>query len=108
VQNGVLRGLEEVYVFEERARVAEFVEQNRLRGLLLEARDPLVAAFGEAAVKKLSVVEDDEGSQALFCSIGISGSIDDARHALRLFDQRWWLAHCDKVSGKLNFDLDLI
>lgn len=103
-----LSGLEEVYVFEQRARVAEFVERNRLRNLLLQARDPLFAAFGETAVKRLSVLEDDEGCETLFCSIGVSGSINEARRALRSFDQVWWLAHCSKVSGKLNFDIDLI
>lgn len=103
-----LSGLEEVYVFEQRARVAEFVEGNRLRNLLLQARDPLFAAFGETAVKRLSVLEDDEGCETLFCSIGVSGSLNEARRALRFFDQTWWLAHCGKVSGILNFDIDLI
>jgi hypothetical protein len=103
-----LSGLKEVYVFEERARVAEFVERNRLRSLLAEAREPLVAAFGERAVKKLSLVEDDEGSETLFCSVGVSGSLDEARRALRSFDQGWWLDRCANVSGKLNFDFELI
>jgi hypothetical protein len=106
--DSALSGLEEVYVFEQRARVGEFVERHRLRNLLLQARDPLFAAFGETAVKRLSVLEDDEGCETLFCSIGISGSMNEARRALKSFDQSWWLAHCSKASGKLNFDLDLI
>ncbi len=106
--NIALSGLKEVYVFEDRARVAAFVEQNRLRNLLLEAHDPLVAAFGRLAIKKLSLVEDDEGSETLFCSIAVSGTLDEARHALKSFDQGWWLAHCAKVGRKLNFDFELI
>jgi hypothetical protein len=106
--SGALSALEEVYVFEERARVGGFVQRNRLRNLLLEARDPLIATFGETAVRKLSVVEDDEGSETLFCSIGVSGSLDEARRALTSFDQGWWLDRCANVSRKLNFDFELI
>ncbi len=101
-------GLEEVYVFDDRSRVTEFIERNRLRNLLLQARAPLMDAFGETAIKRLSVLEDDEGSETLVCLTGMSGSVDEARLALRSFDRYWWLAHCGRAGGKLNFDFDLI
>lgn len=105
---GPLNGLEGVYVLDDRARVAQFIEQRRLRNLLLQARGPLTDAFGEAAIKRLSVVEDDEGSRTLLCLVAVPGGINEARRALRSFDQRWWLAHCGNAAGKLNFDFDLV
>lgn len=107
-QDLALKELEKLYVFEDHSAVASFIRQNRLLELLLEAPDPLNAAFGEGAVKRLSLVEDDEGFSTLFCLISVSGNLDEARRALRSFDQSWWLAHCDKPAGKLNFDFDLI
>ena len=103
-----LKGLEDAYVIDNRSAVAAFIEQNRLRGLLLEAREPLNTAFGESAVKTLTLVQDDEGFDTLFCLILVSGDMNDARLALRFFDQRWWLARSQRAAGKLNFDFELI
>lgn len=107
-QDPPLKELDEVYVFEERTAVAAFIERNRVRGLLLQARDPLITAFGEATVKRLSLIEDDEGFDTLFCLIAVSGDIHEARRALRSFDQRWWLARSGQAAGKLNFDFELV
>jgi hypothetical protein len=79
-----------------------------LRGLLLLAREPLNTAFGDKTVKNLSMVRDDEGFETLFCLVMTAGTMQDARQALRRFDQQWWLAHSRQVSGKLNFDFELI
>lgn len=106
--NPALRELDEIYVFEDRPHVASFIEQNRLRELLLQAQGPLNAAFGETAVKRLLLIEDEEGSQALICLISATGDVGKAREKLRSFDESWWLLHCDEVRGKLNFDYDLI
>jgi len=103
-----LTELERVYVFENRAEVSEFIERNRIRGLLLEAAEPLNAAFGEKAVKKLTVLDDDEGFTTLFCLILFPGDIAVARLALEFFDQHWWLPRSRQASGKLNFDFELI
>jgi hypothetical protein len=100
--------LDEVYVFEDRSRVAAFIDQTRLGGLLVQAREPLTTIFGEAAVKRLSLIEDNEGCSTLFCLIAVSGALDEARRALRSFDQRWWLDHSHEAAGKLNFDVALI
>jgi hypothetical protein len=109
IPNSMLKEeLDEVYVFEDRFRVAAFIDQNRLSGLLLQAREPLTTIFGEAAVKRLSLIEDDEGCSTLLCLIAVSGALDEARRDLRSFDQRWWLAHSHEAAGKLNFDIELI
>jgi hypothetical protein len=100
--------LDRMYVVDERPRVLEFVATNKLRSLILQARGPLIAAFGEAPIKRLSIVQDDEGSETLFCLVGVSAGLDEARRALRSFDEQWWLDHCGEAHGKLNFAFDLI
>jgi hypothetical protein len=104
----VLTLLEDTYVIENRREVAQFVEENQLGGLLKQARDPINKAFGEKAVKTLTVVEDDEGFRALFCLVMIPGDMQEARNALKAFDQEWWLQHSPQVGEKLNFDFELI
>ncbi len=104
----VLALLEGTYVIENRREVAQFVEDNQLGGLLKQARDPINKAFGRKAVKTLTVVEDDEGFRTLFCLVMIPGDMQEARNALKAFDEEWWLQHSPKVGGKLNFDFELI
>jgi len=106
--SSALATLEQAYVLEDRSAIPAFIERNRLLELLLEAREPLASAFGEATVKKLILVEDDEGFVTLFCSVLVPGSSDEARRALDLFDESWWLAHSHQAGGKLNFDFELI
>lgn len=107
-RDSTLKTLEKAYVLEDRSAIPPFARRNRLLELLLEAREPLTSAFGEAAVKKLTLVEDDEGFVSLFCSVLVPGSSDDARRALDSFDNSWWLAHSHEAGGKLNFDFELI
>ncbi len=104
----VLALLEGTYVIENRREVAQFVEDNQLGGLLKQAHDPINKAFGRKAVKTLTVVEDDEGFRTLFCLVMIPGDMQEARNALKAFDEEWWLQHSPKVGGKLNFDFELI
>jgi hypothetical protein len=102
-----LRTLEQAYVLEDRSAIPAFIRRNRLLEHLLEARAPLTSAFGEAAVKKLTLVEDDEGFVTLFCLILVPGGLDEARRALDSFDESWWLARSHEAAGKLNFDFEL-
>lgn len=100
--------LQKRYVIDDASRVAAFVRWNRLRGLLLEAKGQLDAAFGEAAIKRLLLVNDDEGSLALFCLVIVPGDMEEAVRALRSFDEQWWLARCEQAAGRLNFDFELV
>ena len=100
--------MEEGYVIDDRPAVAAFIRQHRLRRLIQQAREPLNAAFGEGAVKKLTLVEDDEGTRMLFCLILIPGDMREARLALKSFDERWWLTRSGQAGSKLNFDFELI
>jgi hypothetical protein len=103
-----LATLERAYVLEDRSAIPTFVKRNRLLELLLEAEEPLTAAFGEATTKKLTLVEDDDGFVTLFCLILFPGDLDEARRALNSFDESWWLARTHEARGKLNFDFELI
>lgn len=104
----VVADLQKTFVIDDASRVAAFVRWNRLRGLLLEAKDALDSVFGEAAVKRLSLVSDDEGSLTLFCLVMVPGDMEEARRALRSLDQQWWLARSEQAGGKLNFDFELV
>jgi hypothetical protein len=103
-----LTTLQQAYVLEDRSAIPAFIKRNRLLEPLLEARAPLTSAFGEATVKKLTLVEDDEGFVTLFCLILVPGSSEEARRALNSFDENWWLARCGQLGGRLNFDFDLV
>ena len=106
--HAAIKDLEDVYVIDDRPAVAAFIEANRLRSLLLQARNPLNAAFGEESIKTLTLVHDDEGFTTLFCLVMVFGDMQKARRALKSFDQQWWLARSGQVAGKLNFDFELI
>ncbi|HEX5484250.1 MAG TPA: hypothetical protein VFZ08_16655 [Terriglobia bacterium] len=106
-RDSALSGLDEVYVIDNRSAVAAFIKRNRLLGLLIEAWEPLSAAFGETTVNKLTLVEDDEGFTTLFCLVLFPGGLDEAKRALDLFDESWWLAHAHEGAGRVNFDFEL-
>jgi hypothetical protein len=108
VRRARTRGLEGAYVIENHAAVAEFILRNRLRGLLLEAVAPLNTTFGDDAIKVLTIVLDDEGSESLYCLIMRPGDMAEARQQLRAFDEGWWIDHSAKGAGRLNFDIELI
>jgi hypothetical protein len=108
VSNDVTEGLERAYVIENHAAVAGFILNNRLHGLLLDAVAPLNGTFGEGAIKVLTLVTDDEGSENLYCLIMTPGDINAAREQLRTFDEEWWIVHSAMSAGKLNFDIELI
>ena len=105
----LLKSLEETYVFGDRSAVCAFLNRHRIvKDFLIEAQAPLNTAFNHLTVKKLTLVEDDEGSVTLFCIILFPGGVDEARRALHAFDESWWLIRSERARGLLNFDFDLI
>lgn len=100
--------LDAAYVIEDRQRVIQFILENRLQGLLVQASGPLEEAFTKDTVKKLSLVRDEEGFETLFCLAMVSGELQPARLALQAFDDQWWLDYSAQVDGKLNFDFELV
>ena len=105
----VSKALEQIYVLGDRRQILAFIKQYRvIEDLLLQAKEPLNIAFGQESVKKLKLLEDDEGFVTLFCLILVPGGLHEARQGLGSFDESWWLARSGKVGGKLNFDFELI
>jgi len=100
--------LDEIYVWDNRPSVLRFIEESRVRGLLLDARQALDDAFGNDAIKSLSLVRDDEGFDTLFCLVRTRAQLETATRALREFDEHWWLARSEEAAGKVNFDFDLV
>lgn len=93
---------------EQRPRVKAFIRKNRLQALLRQAREPLETAFGKGTLRRLTLVQDDEGIETLFCLLNIPGNVEAARRALKSFDSAWWLARAQRASGKLDFDFELV
>jgi hypothetical protein len=104
---GAEPSLDDAYVYEDRKTVLAFVNEHHLRGPLTQAIKPLNECFGER-LKVLTLASDDEGAESLFCLVKWRDNLQDARTALRTFDQQWWLAKCAQIGGKLNFDFDLV
>jgi hypothetical protein len=100
--------LDKIYVWEDRPSILRFIDENRVRGLLLDAHDALDNAFGKDAIKSLSLVRDDEGFDTLVCLVRTPSDLEIATRALQEFDERWWLARSVEARGKVNFDFDLV
>jgi hypothetical protein len=104
----VLEPLQATYVVDDRDSVAEYVAANQLSEFLVRSAKYVAMAFGESRIKKLRILEDDEGTKTLFCLVAYPGSLDDAQRALETFDQNWWLENARHFASKLNFDFELI
>lgn len=102
------KGLDDTYVIEDRSSVYRFIEEHRLHGLLLQARQMLKTKFGEDSVKTLSVVSDEEGFESLFCLVTTKADVQRSQEALRSFDLEWWVPHAKQAAGRLNFDFKTI
>jgi hypothetical protein len=101
-----LKDVEESYRVENPSAVSNFISENRLEGLLLEARGPLATAFGSQSPRILRLVSDSEGFTTLFCLVAMPGPLERALEAREAFDRSWWLDRCAGAAGKLNFDFE--
>lgn len=104
----IFGSLDEAYVLENRDTVLQFIDRYHLIGILLQAIEPLREAFTQRSVKTLSLLTDEDGFETLFCLIMTPGDVEEAVQALKRFDQDWWLARSHHVSGRLNFDFELV
>lgn len=100
-----------LYVIEnaEEERVEEFLADNRdIARLLASLSIAIDRIFGLACVKTLRVLQDEEGTETLLCSIATQNNLAGARQQLRVFDQEWWLAKVPALIGRLTIDFDLL
>lgn len=107
VKKTVLDSLQSSYVIDNRTEVASFIENNQLTGVLVRAIDPIQKAFGTSTLRKLTILEDDDGDRTLFCLVAFPGTLEDAQTALDSFDRDWWVSNA-KYASKLNFDYRLV
>jgi|WetSurMetagenome_2_1015567.scaffolds.fasta_scaffold319373_2 hypothetical protein len=106
-----LRLIESLYGFKDRNAVREFVHiHSDLAGLLVEAYDPLIEAFGPSQKVQLSVVRDPEIDDrvGLFGAILTRLTAADAMTRLEKFDEIWFLRQLKQLKGLLTFDLEFI
>src|SRR5947208_1410610 len=82
-----VEALDEIYVWDDRPSVLRFIEETRVRALLLDARQALDNTFGDDAIKSLSLVRDDEGFDTLFCLVRTRAPLEVATRALQEFDE---------------------
>jgi hypothetical protein len=101
------KALEKIYSFINKERVLQFIERNHLYEVLNESLGPLRRAFGQRLLQ-LEVLEDDEGDSALNCLVPWAGNMQEARDALRRFDEQWWFARARATNARLNFDFELV
>jgi hypothetical protein len=103
-----LADLEKAYVIEDRSAAIDFIQEESLQDLLLQAREPLAAAFGPQATKVLRLVHDpDDRTTSLFCLVLTPGDADAALKARWAFERNWWMERCG-TAVSLNFDFELV
>ncbi len=103
-----LADLQKAYVIEDAAATIDFIQQNALQAVLLQAREPLAAAFGPQATKVLRLIHDpDDRTTSLFCLVLTPGDADTALEARWAFERDWWTERCGS-SVSLNFDFELV
>jgi len=109
VGNGTeLAELEKIYVIEDRFGVLDFIREHNLNDVLLQAREPLDAAFGPQTRKVLRLVHDpDDGSASLFCLALTPSDVGSGLEARWAFERDWWTERCGAAIG-LNFDFETV
>ncbi len=84
------------------------IEHRELPGLLHEAAPKLKECFGADTVLQLELgANGDEGSVLRVLAMW-PGSLASANDALRAFDESFWIANCDRASGNLVIDRELV
>ena len=104
-----LRSLQRQYTILDSDRViTKLLEQEpTLFRLLVEAVNPLRAAFGERRLFQLRVQYSDEDS-LLKVAVQLPVDFDDdPEQALHSFDTEWWLNNCYRSGGVLVFDYEI-
>jgi hypothetical protein len=105
---GNVAELEKAYEIEDCSAALDFIRQHKLHDVLLQARQPLDAAFGSQIRKVLRLVHDpDDGSTSLFCLVLTPGDVGSGLEARWAFERDWWTERCGSAIG-LNFDFEIV
>jgi hypothetical protein len=103
-----LRLLHEFYriIADDHAMVACLEATPALYCLLIEAVHPLQQAFGEQHLMHVRILSSgEEPLLKVVAELPVDyGS--DPDHALRSFDDQWWIHNCHRADGRLVFDYE--
>lgn len=106
---GVLRALLNIFVFEKNTRVRSFLEDHpSVSDLLLEAAPFLSQSFGDNAVLQLQIPPDEDIPVTIYAEALWEGTLEEARAALKNFDEAWWIANSRRASGRVVIDYQLV
>lgn len=96
------------YVIRNAGRLKDLVvEAPVLAELLCEAIAHLNSSFGGDSIKRIEVVDSDEGASIRVLARIMTGGLSEADAALRDFDEKWWLLNCHRSDGSLVFDYEI-
>jgi hypothetical protein len=101
--------LQKSYVFVNEPAVRDFFISHRTAPqILLEAAPHLRRYFANGTIFNLRATVDEYGAQTLYAVALWAGPVQDARAALDLFDDNWWIANSRQVAGDLTFTYELV
>ena len=101
--------LKKCFVFSGGPSVSDFLLEHRtLSPLLLESTPELKRFFGQETIFQLRAPLDGFGSQTLYAVAIWPGAAADARTALGMFDEGWWLSRSYRAAGYLTFTYELV
>jgi hypothetical protein len=97
------------YFLAQPEQIVDYVrEHSALPALLHEAAPKLKESFGADTILKLELgANGDEGSVLRVLAMW-PGSLASANAALKNFDESFWIANCDRASGYLVVDRELV
>lgn len=101
--------LREKYVFKDPAAIEFFIRNHRMVvPLLIEASSHLAVAFHNRAPLALEIMPDEETPHSIYVLAVWNFDADDARAALRTFDESWLLGNLQFINGRIVFDYELV
>jgi hypothetical protein len=104
-----INSLKRSYVLVKPEQVIQYIRDHRtLPSLLNEAAPKLKECFGADTVIQLELGSAGDESPTLRVLAMWPGSLASANAALRAFDESFWIANCDRASGNLVIDRELV
>jgi hypothetical protein len=104
-----MQNLRQLYVMESRTEVEALLRARPTAiTLLTEASAQIDHAFGPGRIKAIRVVQDDFAGATIFGIILWPDSATAGVEALARFDRDWWLRNCNRASGIVNFNVELV
>jgi hypothetical protein len=105
----VLSRLLSVYVFDDETKVRSFLEDHpSTTHLLLEAVPFLRNSFGDDVILQLQIPQDEDAPPTIYTVALWEGTLDEARIALKKFDDTWWTAISHRALGRIVIDYQLV